>query len=227
MTVARCFRQDKETVMSYENATATKLLATNCVCCGRPLVDAVSVELGIGPECRKGYDAGMGDEDRSKANDLVHAAAVLAQKGHVEKVIECAEELKKLGFNKLGSKVGRRFKLVADKRLKADIVIQDAGDGMLKVKTPFRRGKCKDFIQAWRKIPGRRYSNGWNYIPVPQKPALWQLLVDYFPGKYGDGPKGLFRVPPAREKEKQLEMDMDDGNDAEAKLVEMERDGEV
>lgn len=39
--------------MGYENAPATKLLATHCCCCARPLVDAKSVELGIGPECRK------------------------------------------------------------------------------------------------------------------------------------------------------------------------------
>ena len=34
----------------YTQAPATLMLATNCVCCGRALVDAVSVELGIGPE---------------------------------------------------------------------------------------------------------------------------------------------------------------------------------
>lgn len=35
---------------TYENAPATKMLATNCVVCGRALVDAVSVEMGIGPD---------------------------------------------------------------------------------------------------------------------------------------------------------------------------------
>ena len=44
--------------MSYENAPATQLLATHCCCCARPLVDAKSVELGVGPDCRKkhGYE---------------------------------------------------------------------------------------------------------------------------------------------------------------------------
>jgi hypothetical protein len=53
--------QEDET-MSYENAPATRLLATNCGCCGRQLVDAVSVEAGIGPECRKkhGYNQSEG-----------------------------------------------------------------------------------------------------------------------------------------------------------------------
>lgn len=35
---------------SYETAPATRKLATHCVCCGRPLVDARSVSLGIGPK---------------------------------------------------------------------------------------------------------------------------------------------------------------------------------
>lgn len=45
--------------MSYESAPATKMLATHCACCARPLVDAVSVEAGVGPECRRrhGFEA--------------------------------------------------------------------------------------------------------------------------------------------------------------------------
>lgn len=39
--------------MSYETAPATQLLATCCAICARPLVDAVSVETGIGPDCRR------------------------------------------------------------------------------------------------------------------------------------------------------------------------------
>lgn len=194
--------------MSYENATATKMLATHCVCCGRPLVDAVSVEVGMGPECRKGFGDDVSNEARTKANELVHAAAVMAQTGHVERVVEYASELKKLGFDKLASKVGRRFKKVADNRVKADIVIEEVGDE-LRVKTPFRRGKSKDFIQAWRKIRGRRYSKGFNYVPKSQKAALWELLCDYFGGKYGDGPKGVFRVPLRPEKEKQVELKLE------------------
>jgi hypothetical protein len=38
--------------MTYENATATKFLATHCACCGKALVDADSVQAGVGPDCR-------------------------------------------------------------------------------------------------------------------------------------------------------------------------------
>ena len=192
--------------MSYIDSTVCKMLATHCVCCGRPLVDAVSVELGMGPECRKEYDAGLGEEQKKEANKIVHAAAVMAQTGHVERVVEYVGELEKLGFGSLASKVGRRFKGVADRRVNAEIVIEEVDENRIRVKTPFRRGKSKGFVQAWRKIPGRRWEKGWNYLPKTQKKALWDLLVEYFPGKFGDGPKGVFRVPSPARFPKQLEM---------------------
>ena len=51
--------------MSYENAPATKMLAAYCACCARPLVDAESVETGMGPVCRKshGYARGQAEPD--------------------------------------------------------------------------------------------------------------------------------------------------------------------
>lgn len=39
--------------MSYEFAPATRLVATHCAHCGKALVDATSVEIGLGPVCRK------------------------------------------------------------------------------------------------------------------------------------------------------------------------------
>jgi hypothetical protein len=36
----------------YLKDKATRILATNCCCCGLPLRDAKSVELGVGPVCR-------------------------------------------------------------------------------------------------------------------------------------------------------------------------------
>lgn len=39
--------------MGYEDAPSTKMIATNCVICARPLRDVVSVERGMGPDCAK------------------------------------------------------------------------------------------------------------------------------------------------------------------------------
>lgn len=45
--------------MTYENATATKFIATHCAVCGKSLVDADSVQMAIGPECRKRHGYGV------------------------------------------------------------------------------------------------------------------------------------------------------------------------
>ena len=84
---------------SYENAPATIMLATHCCCCGRPLVDAISVELGIGPECRNGRTDGISQEQREICNKLTAAAAVAAQEGNVEKVRAFAAEIRSMGHS--------------------------------------------------------------------------------------------------------------------------------
>ena len=102
-------RQGSDTTMSYENAPATKLLATACACCGRDLVDAVSVETGIGPECRKKYaiDSDVSEAARKEANALVFA---VAQKNVGRRVAYPAfERLAQLGFVVLAERIAKRF----------------------------------------------------------------------------------------------------------------------
>jgi hypothetical protein len=41
--------------MHYSHTEACQLIATHCACCGKPLLDAKSVEFGIGPDCRRNY----------------------------------------------------------------------------------------------------------------------------------------------------------------------------
>jgi hypothetical protein len=179
--------------MSYTEAPATVLLATNCIICGRPLVDACSVECGIGPECRSkfGIDPGVSEEVRKLGNQLTHRAAIAAQAGKVEEVRKLAIELEALGLITLGDKVAQRFKK-AEQKVK--ITITQNGD-TYRVETPFRRKGSDEFVAAWRAIPGRRYSNGVNLIPVAQGQALFALLKQFFPGEYGTGPKGVFQIP--------------------------------
>jgi hypothetical protein len=207
----------------YTEAPATKMLATHCVCCGRPLVDACSVELGIGPECRNGiFPEGVDDADRKAANKHVYEAALAAQNGAAEKVVEYADAIRKLGFVELADKVERRFKDgVANVERKADITIEEK-EGYMLVSTPYRRGDAEAFKKAWRDIPGRRYigKRKANEVPVAQKAAVWELLKRFFPGKWGNGPKGAFRVPTAPKKveepvDEQPEFDWDDTIQAE------------
>jgi hypothetical protein len=182
---------------TYLDAPATKLLATHCVVCGRSLLDATSVQLGIGPECRDGYDGGISEEVRVAANKLVFSASLAASAGEITKVKELAAQINALGLETLAEKVGRRF---VNAERNVDIEITVVGETM-KVKTPYRRGAAEEFILAWREIPGRRWNRdqNCNEVPVTQKAALWALLCKFFPGKYGKGTKGLFRVPAAKE----------------------------
>lgn len=198
--------------MSYINASATKLLATNCVCCGLPLVDSKSVELGIGPDCRKkaGVPSDIDNTIRLQANKLVYEAALAAQNGAVEKVLELSEEIANLGLDVLADKVARRFKKGALKAsVKADIEITEDGD-FLVIKTPYRRKGSEEFIDAWRNIPGRKYDfkTKRNTVPKSQKEAVWDLLIKFFPNKWGKGPKGTFKVPARTEVEQVEEKDV-------------------
>jgi hypothetical protein len=181
--------------MSYTAAPACQLLATHCCCCGRPLVDAISVELGIGPECRKGFDGNIDANTQDECNRLTRLAAVAAQNGNVEEVRRLAGEVEALGLSSLADKIRKRF---VNAERKAKIIILDNGDTLI-VGTPFRRKDSSDFIEAWRNIPGRRYdrSRNANVVPVAQKGRLWELLRRFFPGEFGTGPKGLFRIPEA------------------------------
>lgn len=63
--------------MSYENAPSTILLATACACCGRALRDAISVETGVGPECRErfSFDEAQGTPNWVAATELMREVA--------------------------------------------------------------------------------------------------------------------------------------------------------
>jgi len=179
-------------MMTYENAPATKLMCSNCVICGRPLVDAISVQMGIGPCCRHGFNAGISPEVQKLVNTYIYHASLAAQKGHVDEVLYYAKKIDEQGLSNVASKIVKRYEKVEDK-VEITITVEQ---GMYRVTTPFRRGARKEFVNAWQQIPERRWILGANYIPLSQKPALIVLLRTYFPNKYGKGPKGIFRLEP-------------------------------
>jgi hypothetical protein len=163
-------------------------------------VDATSVELGIGPECREHANGGISDDTRCVANQLIFDAALAAQTGKVTAVLGIADAIEGLGLAELAGKIRERFtRAVQVAERNPDITIVLGADGAYRVNTPFRRGSKEEFIAAWRAIPGRRFDRNGNVnvVPASQKPALWALLRRFFPGKYGKGPSGVFRVPVA------------------------------
>lgn len=178
---------------SYEDSAACKMLATHCCVCGRPLVDAISVSMGIGPDCRSHENSGITPDVQSACNKLTWQAAVAAQEGKIEDVRALADQIRSLGLTVLADKVVHRFVNV-EKKVK--IVIVAEGEFYI-VETPFKRSDSANFIQAWCDIPGRKFDRrrNANFVPINQKARLWNLLRDFFPGEYGRGPKGLFKIP--------------------------------
>lgn len=168
---------------SYENAPATKMLATHCCVCARPLVDAKSVELGIGPDCRKkyGFDLGVPESARIEANKVVYEIACV-QEGPV--VVEGCAKLRALGFTTLAAKIEARLAVVE---------VEEA-NGTLSVRTPYDPA----FVDAVRKIPGRKWDKEKkvNTCPVGAKNALWAVLRSCFPNKVGRSAKGAFVIKP-------------------------------
>jgi hypothetical protein len=173
----------------YENSPQAKMVATHCAACGRPLVDAVSVETGMGPDCRARLlgSIDVPEEARQEANKLVYQIAVI-QKG-VE-IFEPLMRLRELGFVKLADRIEKRCKM------KPQVFITEM-DGCLVVRTPYllEAGRAWRNIpgRRWEKIPGHEYKKA-NIIPMAQKRAVWNLLLTYYHGLLAEGPKGQFVI---------------------------------
>lgn len=172
--------------MSYENAPATRMLATHCACCRRPLLDAKSVEVGIGPVCRKRYlkpEIDVTPEAHKRANQLVHEIALQVSQGQTPEAFAAATELHMLGFAKLGEK------LLAGA---ATIKIAVRGNDHLAVATPY----SQPALNGWHQIRGQYWSkpDKVRVVPNTQRAQMWTLLKRYFNGHIGYGPKGPFTV---------------------------------
>jgi hypothetical protein len=121
--------------MGYENAPATKLLASRCCCCNKELVDAKSVEIGMGPVCRKahGYDdvLGLPEEARVEANKLIYTIA-LDREG--PNVLAACTRLFELGCTTV---VAAILKRIATVKIATTDDTHPHGPGRLAVKTPY------------------------------------------------------------------------------------------
>lgn len=187
----------------YENAPATRLVATACACCGKELVDAVSVETGVGPECRRrhGYASAQGAADweafraaagadvarfmpdgsaaedaRGIANRVVHAIA-LDQTG--DAVVRWTRALSALGFTKMAARIAVRLGAVQ---------VEESA-GKLLVRTPYSVA----FRDVARKIPGVIWDRAREVrtCPVDSRRHLWVALRLAFPGALVVGTRGV------------------------------------
>lgn len=174
----------------YEDSPQAKLLATQCAKCGRPLVDAASVQSGLGPECRRKYGVSptCSDEQREEANKLIYLVA--CQQTGID-VAKAAQRLRQLGFDKLAEVVEERV---------ADVFIYDAGNGY-KVTWVWddyaQQARADDF----KRISGRRWLKPdtgeklW-FVPYGSKLQLWNWIQKHFECRIVIGPQGPFSVKP-------------------------------
>ena len=178
--------------MSYVNAPATEMLASNCAFCARPLVDAQSVETGIGPICRKKWmvaDA-VTDEARTEGNKLIHTIAKL-QTG--KEVISAVARLKELGFAEVVKRINKRIK----PKRKAMVVLSYEGE-RLHLVTPWSPSlDFGEWLKAMRSVGGMRYEGKGqgNSFPKTARKAVYKLLCRFFPGIPATGPMGDFTIP--------------------------------
>lgn len=172
--------------MSYVNAPATRLLATHCAICGRPLVDSLSVELGIGPICRaeSGFDIEVDEVARARANQLVYLIAKWRSECTdiaIAMVPPAIEELKSLGFWKLANVLEKN---IATVKL---VVLKDRAEVM--VWSPYN----PDTFGAWRAIRGSRWDGRLKarIAPAEEIESVTKLLTHYYPGVIAQTPDGL------------------------------------
>jgi Family of unknown function (DUF6011) len=167
--------------MGYENAPATKMLATHCAACGRPLVDSLSVEIGMGPDCREKYGYNNGPtENQAEANKVI--SEIARNRNQAGVVIPGVCALKALGFVRLAE--------VVETKLSSVHVTQTGS--LLQVKTPYSP-KAVDML---RQVPGRRWdaANKVNTFPVTAKNNLWAVIRACFPGQLLLGSQGLVYI---------------------------------
>jgi len=192
------------------------MVPTHCSCCRRPLVDATSVEFGVGPICRNKY----GYEDAHPVTPDIDAAMTavmgkfsdLAFAGRVMKAVKADDSRKAANLLNCLMAVSLKKKVSeADIMLGTEalatlgyttlasrvsevltaVKIEEV-NGRVKVVTPYN----ETFVASTRAIKGSRYDRDakcWT-VPVTEKAALWGAIKESFSGEMGMGPKGMFKI---------------------------------
>jgi hypothetical protein len=179
----------------YTDAPATDLLATTCCACGRPLLDSVSVELGMGPTCRRkaGLDgAGTGadwtralpllgpvaaveGDARRTANRVVHRIAAAQHAAEVPALL-CA--LDALGFATVAKAIREHLDVRAPR-----VSVLPEGAAFVVECADLSREVFDALVTALRGVPGRRYdpTRKASLVPQASKRALWCALQAALP----------------------------------------------
>jgi len=169
--------------MGYESAPGTEMLATYCACCGKELLDAQSVEAGMGPECRRKHALPdtLDEDARKAANKLVYIIAMDQTGPGVDKAIV---ELKALGCDKIVKRIQQR---VYGKR-RVVITLRENIADRFNVASPYD----EEFVYRVKRIYGRRWDgeDKVNHFPTESWDRVWALIAECYRGKLLEAPTG-------------------------------------
>lgn len=208
------------TMTTYENAPATRLLATHCCVCGRPLLDSDSVEIGIGPTCRGkfAFDAEPNWDEVCTSLGLFaqHDPGDMQRLYLFEEAMAHLEDRGRVDTHKLSNLITHYIAAVGNRHdahvghlvdaithmgrpSLADILrerlytvrIVEVGNSYL-VYTPYNEvfRTC-----VWQGRIGRWNKSEKAYdVPMSNKHALFHALKRAYPNTNALGPKGEFRL---------------------------------
>ena len=196
--------------MSYVNSASCKFVATNCVCCGRALSDAPSIEAGMGPHCREkyGYDVAQEPADIEAAmeivaphrdalelpadvawdelrfaNVLVHRLAVLIDG---DLAVACVNAIRALGFTKLSRHCAARMVKIRVCEEK-----DEAGNvTAYTIKAPYSEAVRRISSAQWDRELGVTRVRIYRSAAGVQR-AIEDALTQAFPGALVDFPRGI------------------------------------
>lgn len=196
------------TPAGYENAPATKMVATFCACCGKELVDAKSLESGMGPHCRKkhGFNAELSAPSAEAAARVIKSALAgglvltegdLADPRKVANriVYRIAAEQDSVASRHLAAAVWHlgltKLAGILAKRLGGVVVTQE-GDELV-IKAPYDPNVGYRMSRAgalWHKETKTRRA------PLSARESVFHALIDAYPGALLIGTKNAAVIPP-------------------------------
>lgn len=202
--------------MGYENSPALALVATRCALCSRPLLDAESVECGMGPTCRARHGAG----DQLRSPNLFEAARLtvllpdaLRERAHQLSLFGTERELANWAVSRVAALHGtadteevvdllvlivaaagfvRLAGVLADRHSRQVVRVTVEGFDLV-VDAPYNEA----FVAATLRWRGRRWDREAKVLrlPVASRSALWASLQENFGrGTMVVGDQGMKRI---------------------------------
>lgn len=208
----------------YTAAPATILLATQCACCARPLLDAVSVETGVGPDCRKKHGFTQAQTEPNwtdvlyATDGIISVLEIFGEKVSLGtlngEAVDAAWRLGGIETRRVANVIVHRIAAEQDSAGVPDLInaVRALGFTKLADRIATRVAPVRIELQgnelvvtapysekgtaAFRRVPGRRWDRDAkvNRFPMSAKRDLFDALRDAFPGLVAAGPKGLFTI---------------------------------